>query len=167
MIETARLYIRPLTYEQLVKYARNDNSLEVELKLGFTNRKISAELQEALENTILPNVLDQHKNYLYSTLWTLILKAENKMIGDLCFVGESNSMGEIEIGYGTYEEFRGRGYMTEAVEAMIEWAKQQPNVTALIASTAKDNPASSAVLKKNKFINSGEKDSLLNWRLDF
>ena len=167
MIETARLYIRPLTYEQLVKYARNDNSLEQELCLGFTNRIISAELQEALENTILPNVLDQGKNYLYSTLWTIILKAENIMVGDLCFVGEPNAEGEVEIGYGTYEEFRGYGYMTEAVGGMIEWAKKQLNVRAIIASTEKNNRASSLVLEKNNFTKTGEMDSMLNWRLDF
>ena len=63
MIETARLLIKPLTYDQLVKYTRNDNSLEKELGLGFTNRVISAELQEALENTILPSVSDLQKNY--------------------------------------------------------------------------------------------------------
>jgi len=167
MIETTRLIIKPLTYDQLVKYARNDHSLEEELRLGFTNKTISAELQEALENTILPNVFDRNRNYLFSTLWTLILKAENKMVGDLCFIGEPNSMGEIEIGYGTYEEFRGLGYMTEAVGAMVEWAKRQPNVRALIASTYKGNPSSSSVLEKNSFSNIGEKDSMLNWRLDF
>jgi len=167
MIETTRLIIKPLTYDQLVKYARNDNSLEEELRLGFTNKTISAELQEALENTILPNVFDRNRNYLFSTLWTLILKAENKMVGDLCFIGEPNSMGEIEIGYGTYEEFRGLGYMTEAVGAMVEWAKRQPNLRALIASTYKGNPSSSSVLEKNSFSNIGEKDSMLNWRLDF
>lgn len=68
------------------------------------------ELKEALEQTILPNVADHTKNYLYSTLWTAISKAENKMIGDLCIVGEPNAAGEIEIGYGTYVEFQGGIY---------------------------------------------------------
>ena len=166
MIETARLYIRPLTYEQLVKYARNDNSLEEELDLGFTSRIISDELHEALESTILPNVFDKNKNYLYSTLWTLILKAENRMVGDLCFVGEPNKDGEIEIGYGTYEVFRGNGYMTEAVTGMVKWARMQPNIRAIIASSEKSNIPSSSVLEKNNFIKIGEMDSMYNWRLD-
>ena len=166
MIETERLILKPLSYEQLVKYTRNDNSLEEELKLEFTNRIISAELQEALEKTILPNVLAANKNYLFSTLWTLILKAENRMVGDLCFVGEPNKDGEIEIGYGTYEEFRRNGFMTEAVRGMIQWAKKQLNVKAIIASTEKENLASSYVLEKNNFTKTGEKDSMFNWRLD-
>ncbi len=166
MIETPRLFIQPLTYEQLVKYARNDNSLEDELNLGFSNRVISAELREALENTILPSVLDKNKNYLFSTLWSLILKAENKMVGDLCFIGEPNAEGEIEIGYGTYGEFRGNGYMAEAVGGMIEWAKKQPKVKAIIASTEKNNIPSSAILEKNNFIKIGETETMFNWRLD-
>ena len=78
MIETERLLLKPLTYDQLVKYARCDNSLEKELNLHETSREISYELREALEQTILPNVADITKNYLYSTLWTAILKKENK-----------------------------------------------------------------------------------------
>ena len=125
MIETTRLFIRPLTYDQLVKYIKCDHSLEAELNLNETSRTISPELKEALEQTILPNVADKPKDYLYSTLWTGISKAENKMIGDLCIVGEPNSKGEIEIGYGTYDEFQGKGYMTEIVGGIIEWAKKQ------------------------------------------
>lgn len=58
MIETKRLIIKPLTYNQLLKYVMADNSLETELNLNETSRIISAELKEALEKTILPNVAD-------------------------------------------------------------------------------------------------------------
>lgn len=68
MINTTRLKIIPLTYNQLVKYAKCDNSLEKELNLNPSLRKISEELKEALEDTILPNVADKTKNYLFSTL---------------------------------------------------------------------------------------------------
>ena len=58
MIETERLRLLPLTYDQLVKYIRADQSLEAELNLNPTKRIISPELKEALENTILPGVAD-------------------------------------------------------------------------------------------------------------
>lgn len=152
MIETERLIIKPLTYEQLVKYTKCDNSLEDELNLNPSSRKISVELKEALEETILPNVADKSKNYLFSTLWTAISKVENKMIGDLCIVGEPNADGEIEIGYGTYKEFRGKGFMTEIVGGIIHWTKTQHNVKTILASTNKTNTASFKVLEKNNFI---------------
>ncbi len=165
MIETERLILRPLTHKQLIKYIRLDNSLEAELNLDETSRSISPELKEALEQTILPNVADSNKNYLYSTLWTIISKEDNKMIGDLCFVGEPNAAGEVEIGYGTYEEFRKRGYMTEAVGGMIKWVRKQPNIKSIIASTDKKNIDSFSILKKNNFIKCGETETLFTWRL--
>jgi [ribosomal protein S5]-alanine N-acetyltransferase len=166
MIETKRLIIQPLTYDQLVKYTKCDNSLEAELKLNETSRTISPELKEAFEKTILPNVASHTSTYLYHTLWTAIAKSENKMIGDLCIVGEPNDAGEIEIGYGTYEEFQNKGFMTEIVSGIIEWVKTQRIVKAIIASTEKANAASFKVLEKNNFSKIGETETLFNWKLD-
>jgi RimJ/RimL family protein N-acetyltransferase len=87
------------------------------------------------------------------------------MVGDLCFVGEPDADGEIEIGYGTYEEFQRKGFMTEAVGGMIQWARKQPEIKAIIASTDKSNAASSSVLVRNNFIQVGETEALFKWRL--
>ena len=96
---------------------------------------------------------------------TITTKEENKMIGDVCIVGEPNAKGEIEIGYGTYDEFQNRGFMTEIVSGIIEWAKTQPTVKSLIASTEKANTASFRVLEKNMFQKTDETETLYNWRL--
>ena len=166
MIETERLILKPLTYEQLLKYAKCDNTLKAELNLNKASRTISSELKEALEQTIIPNVADTSKDYLYSTIWTAISKAENKMIGDLCMYGEPNSEGEIEIGYGTYDEFQNRGFMTEIVEGMMEWFKSQKKVRSVMASTDKTNTASFRVLEKNHFIRVGESETLFHWKFE-
>lgn len=166
MIETSRLFLRPLTYGQLLKYILCDNSLEEELMLNPTVRTMSPELIEAFEQTILPAVADPSSNYLFSTLWTAIDKQEQCMIGDICFVGEPNEEGEVEIGYGTYPQFQGRGYMTEIVGGMVAWARMQPGVKAIIASTDKTNLASFTVLMKNNFVKSGETDEMWKWRLE-
>ncbi|HMG14969.1 MAG TPA: GNAT family N-acetyltransferase [Saprospiraceae bacterium] len=165
MLETKRLVIIPLTFDQLVKYITNDNSLEHDLGLNDSCREISPDLKDALESTIMPNVANHDKDILYSTLWTMILKEEKKMVGDLCFVGEPNAEGEIEIGYGTYESYRNKGLMTEAVGAMIDWAKTQTNVKTMLASTEKENTASYSVLIKNHFTRLSESESLINWGL--
>ncbi|HMS33233.1 MAG TPA: GNAT family N-acetyltransferase [Ignavibacteria bacterium] len=164
MIETDRLILKPLTYSQLIKYIRNDNSLEKELNINESSRNVSAELKEALELTILPNTSDTNKNYFYSTLWVIILKADNKMVGDLCIFGEPDEEGEIKIGYGIYEEFRMKGYMTEAVNGIISWAGSQPKVNSIFASTEISNNASFKVLEKNKFLKVHETETMLSWR---
>ncbi|HQU61353.1 MAG: GNAT family N-acetyltransferase [Phaeodactylibacter sp.] len=165
MMETERLILMPLTYSQLLKYIRNDSSLDEELNLNQTSRTISVDLKEALEQTILPSVADTTKNYLYSTLWAAISKEEKKIVGDLCFVGEPNANGEIEIGYGTYEEYRRKGFMTEAVGGMIRWAEKQLEVRSIFAATEKGNIASHTVLEKNNFSKFGQTEKMIYWRL--
>ena len=163
MIETLRLTLKPLTYDQLLKYIRCDHSLESELGLNPSDRTIEPALVEALEQTILPHVADPARNYLFNTLWTAIDRDAQQMVGDLCFVGEPNEAGEVEIGYGTYPEFQGQGYMTEMVNGMVEWAKTQPGVRAIIASTDATNVASYRVLQKNNFVQTGDGDGVLKW----
>jgi len=165
MINTERLTIKPLTHNQLLKYIENNHSLEADLGLSETIRTISPELKEALEQAILPMVAKNENKSQYFTLWTIISKAENRMVGDLCFMGLPNAEGSIEIGYGTYEDFRGNAYMTEAVSGMINWAKQQSDVKAITASTDKTDRASYTILQKNRFVKVGESDELFHWRL--
>lgn len=166
MIDSERFNIRPLTYDQLIKYCKCDNLLEQEFNLKNTSRIISPELKEALEQTILPNVADKTKNYLFHTLWTAISKMENKMVGEVCIIGEPNADGEIEIGYGIYEEFQGKGFMTEIVGSIINWAKSQPSVKSVTASTDKTNIPSQKVLRNNLFKVISESENLLHWKID-
>ena len=165
MIETERLILKPLTLNQLEKYVKADFSLETELNLSKNPRLVSTALKEALEETILPNVANLNKNYLFSTLWTIISKSENTMIGDLCFQGEPNTNGEIEIGYGTYDKYQNKGYMTEALCGLINWAKKQANINSIYAETLKDNNASFSILEKNNFIKIGKTETLFKWQL--
>lgn len=164
MIETERLILRPLNHRQLEKYIKLDNSLEQELKVNPATREISLDLMEALEYFIMPNVADPLKNHLFFTLWTMVWKEKNCLVGDLCFVGEPNELGEVEIGYGTYENFRNMGFMSEAVSGIINWFK--PHVNAVIASTQRNNPASAKVLTNNNFTNYDQDEQLLHWRMD-
>ena len=164
MIETPRLRIIPLSHSQLIKYSLCDNSLEDELGVLPHPRSLSPELKDALEYVFIPNTVDPNTNYLFYTLWTAIAKDDNVIVGDLCFVGEPNDRGEVEIGYGTQPDFQGKGYMTELVGGMITWAATQPIIKAIVASTAKSNPASHKVLINNQFLQSGEDENMLHWR---
>ena len=69
-----------------------------------------------LLNRIFFQTLQIQIRAIYSILCgQLFQKKKTKWLGDLCFMGEPNAEGEVEIGYGTYQEFRKRGFMTEAV----------------------------------------------------
>jgi [ribosomal protein S5]-alanine N-acetyltransferase len=163
---SSRLYIVSLTYNQLIKYTRFDGSLEAELGVTSHKRILPEEFREALEQTILPSVKHNPENILFSTLWIIIYKEKNLMVGDLCFKGPPNKEGEIEIGYGTYEGFFNKGFMSEAVGAIQEWAFSQPNVTSILAETGRNNWASHKTLQKNKFVPFKETDNMIWWRLE-
>ncbi|GAA4448057.1 GNAT family N-acetyltransferase [Nibrella saemangeumensis] len=165
MLETERLVIIPLNYNQMLKYIQADNSLEQELGIKASAREIVPELKEALEQSILPSVADPSKDYVYSTLWSIIDRNNRERVGDFCFKGEPNPAGEIEIGYGIDTAFQNRGYITEAIGAAVKWAAAQPAVQFVTAETEKDNLPSMRVLEKCGFSRFEETDTMIGWRL--
>ena len=98
--------------------------------------------------------LNHPDQWEWYAMWMIELK-DGTHIGDLCFKGLGPN-GVAEIGYGILEEYQGQGYATEAVQAAVDWAFQQPNVTVLEAETAPDNNASKRVLEKCGFIANGK-----------
>lgn len=167
LLETERLLIKPLSYGQLQLYmSTGDYALERDLGLEPHPRVVSGEVKEALEQVILPQVADAGDNYLFSTFWTIIDKRKNVMIGDLCFKGAPNEQGEIEVGYGTHSDFQNKGFMTEALGAVIQWAMRQPSVKTVLAETTNENLASHKTLARNHFVVFKQVDNMIWWRLD-
>ncbi|HET6557792.1 MAG TPA: GNAT family N-acetyltransferase [Prolixibacteraceae bacterium] len=150
---------------QLLKYLDNDPSLDLELNLEVSSREISPELREIVEKIVIPKISNADSESIYSTLWTVIEKGHNKMVGDLCFMAGPDEQGEIQIGYRTYERFRNMGLMTEAVDGLIKWAEMQPKVKSIVATTDKKNIASYSVLIKNRFKRVAKNGTMFQWQL--
>jgi RimJ/RimL family protein N-acetyltransferase len=55
------------------------------------------------------------------------------VIGDCGTHGAPSDDGEVEIGYGLAEPYRGRGYGTELVTALSDWLLAQPGVERVVA----------------------------------
>ncbi len=103
--------------------------------------------------------------YYWYTNWLIVLKEENIAVGSACFKGHPDPEGEVEIGYGTYAGYQNRGYMTEAVAALCQWALTRERVTAVLAATDPENVPSCKVLEKNGFTRyQGPGDFLFWWR---
>ena len=161
--DTPRLKLIPLTHAQLIRYSRLPASLAMELNLKPVRRVVPDSLKESLGRIIL-DVKDNPDNYLYYTIWTVVSKELNIMVGDICFKGEPDDNGNVEIGYGTYDDFSGKGYMTETVGAITEWAHSQKGVSAVIAETLKENIASQKVLQKSGYAQFKETQNMIWWR---
>ena len=65
-----------------------------------------------------------------------------------------------QVGYVVHEPFRGRGFATRAVEALVERLEAIPSISRIWATCALDNPASTRVLEKCGFQREG---ILKNW----
>jgi len=80
---------------------------------------------------------------------------------DLFDVGENvrgppDSAGVVEIAYGIDEEYRGRGYATEAARALTDFAFADAKVRIVCAHTLPEKNASARVLTKCGFTLLGE-----------
>ncbi|PWT76128.1 MAG: N-acetyltransferase [Bacteroidetes bacterium] len=166
MVETERLIIIPLSYDQLNLYLQVNGRLEKMMNLNDNGRTISPDVREMVSVFTLPKMKKAKGNdYLFFTFWIVVEKSSRTIVAELGFKGEPNAKGEIEIGYGTLPGYRGKGFMTEAVGGMIGWAKQLGSVKYILAETDEKNIASVKIVQKNNFQYLKKKGKMLWWRV--
>lgn len=159
MIETERLIIRPLNFEELKKLVAGPDELAASLGLLPSDSLTEDETLDAIINTFLPNLADPANDPLFWTMWIVIEKSSRAITGGICFHGEPDEQGEVEIGYGTDEKFRNQGIMTEAIAGIIGWLRGIEKIKSVKAETSFDNPSSVKVLEKNNFKESSRTES--------
>src|SRR5262249_4274627 len=82
----------------------------------------------------------------------IVEKVSGLMVGTIGFTGPPDDSGTVSVGYGLVESARGRGYATEALSGLVEFAFTQPSVRAITADALPDNVASHRVLEKVGFV---------------
>jgi len=73
------------------------------------------------------------------------------VIGNAGFTGPPDAEGIVEIAYGIVPDFQGRGYATEAADALVAWAVKSGRVAIVRAHTLPERNASTRVLEKCGF----------------
>ncbi len=91
----------------------------------------------------------------------LVLRDGREIVGHAGFHGPPGTNGKkdpaaVEIGYKVFEPFRGRGLATEAVRALMAWAREEHGVRRFILSIAPSNEPSLAIARKLGFEQTGE-----------
>jgi [ribosomal protein S5]-alanine N-acetyltransferase len=87
-------------------------------------------------------------------------QGERPMVGHAGFHGPPGknavkAAGAVEIGYTVFEPYRGRGFATEAVRALIDWAATERGIQHFVASIAPENTASLAIVRRTGFVQTG------------
>lgn len=79
--------------------------------------------------------------------YLLRLKSSNERIGTAGLVDREGIEG-IEIGYGMLPAYRGKGYAFEATKAIMHYAKNNLNISEIVAIVNPDNVKSIVLLEK-------------------
>jgi len=165
ILETEKLKLIPLDDYNLRLLVKDRRKMERNLGVKITDTELEESEIIALR-TSLQKVIENKEDYLWYTNWVIVLKKENKIIGGLCFKGSPDQKGRVEIGYGMQEEYRCKGYTTEAIKELINWAFSFNNVTEIIAETEKDNLPSHRVLEKVGMQKYEENEKMFWWRIN-
>jgi ribosomal-protein-alanine N-acetyltransferase len=81
-----------------------------------------------------------------------------RVVGSVVFHGAPDDDGAVEIAYGVEQASQSMGYATEATRACVEWALEQPGVSAVRATTPPWHTASRRVLEKVGFVIVGTRE---------
>lgn len=163
-IETNRLTIIPLDSQNLAQAIDHYQELEKNIGVKVTDKKLDEEMQYAM-GVRLKKVLLDERNYLWLTNWAIVLKEDNCIIGYIMIKGFPNELGEVIVGYGVDEEFRCKGYASEALRGLSEWIFCEPKAKRIIADTEKENIGSHRVLEKVGAVKYKETDELIWWEV--
>lgn len=155
IIETERLILINYTLEMIQATIKGTESLE-----KASGYLVSQDWPGIDFFFYLPYVLENVKKDDRMIKWTrlVVLKEENKIIGEIGGQGIPDETGEIEIGYSIVSDYQSKGYMTEALIGMIAWLEKQPVIHRIFARCYENNEASIRVLKHNQFVHIEEKD---------
>ena len=116
-------------------------------------------------------LLRSSPDFLSWGVWLMVKESvsgrqeERLVIGDLGYKGPPDEKGAIDIGYSVVPQERGKGYATEAVRALIDWAFGKPVVKLITADCEESNPASGAVLAEAGMKRNGRRQRLLHWKM--
>lgn len=147
-LETERLKLRQITVAD-----------ENEFHILKSNERILKYLNTK------PKTLDEARRFLHKLndeisrdeciIWGITFKNENKLIGSICFWNIIEEQSKAEIGYELMPEYHGKGIMSEAVKAVIEYGFENMKLDLIEALPYSENMKSVGLLERNHFIKRG------------
>lgn len=133
IIKTKRLELYPLSDSEIQKLI--DNSTDESLTCAYSQMLLDCKNNPSQREWYAP--------------WAMETK-EGNHIGELGFRGPASDH-SVEIGYGINKEYEGQGYVSEAAEALINWAFSNEDILFVEAEADENNAASIHILEKIGF----------------
>jgi [ribosomal protein S5]-alanine N-acetyltransferase len=162
-LKTRRLIVSSLTLE-MVHAAMSDRDLlgrllEADIPDDWPNSEFASFLPVLAQDLLREPGLGEW-------MGLVIQQREPVLVGDIGFKGLPDAEGTVEIGYSIVPDYQGRGFATEATQAMVGWAFEHQSVERVTANCLNDNQASIRVLQKVGMKQIGRNGPLLDWSLE-
>lgn len=147
-METNRLYLRLRTKKMIQEWL--DFSTQKQMNFLGINDKEELEIH-----------LKQSKRLLVSSdrkwrLWDFVEKGSSAVIGNGGFHNWVPDHERSEIGYRLYESFRNKGYMSEAIIAIVQHGFKEMKLNRIEACISPDNVPSLKLVDKLNFKKEGQ-----------
>lgn len=149
-LETNRLYLKNISMEDasfiLEEFSDDD------INQYLYDEEPMTEQQEAVKLInfyTMPEPRKQHR-------WILVRKSDGVKMGTCGFHCWDRNKNKIEIGYDMKKAFWGNGYMQEAVDAILSFAKNELMVHKVYAQIYPENKKSISLVKRLGFLLSSE-----------
>ena len=145
-LTTPRLFLRTLQDSDDASVLSLRSNDEVNKYIDRPNQSTIEEAQAFIQK--IKTGTAEGKSYY----WGIALKDQTGIIGTVCYWNLSADGKRAELGYELHPDFQGKGYMQEALKAVIDFAFQTAGFSELDAFTHKDNQASAKLLLKYGFV---------------
>lgn len=160
-LETDRLVLREMTPTDKEDIFCNFTDENV-TKYFFTKPFTSIEQAEKLINEI-KDLFEQEKG----VQWGITLKEDNTVIGTCGYESWTHKNFRGEIGYDLRQSHWGKGIMSEALKAVIQYGFEEMDLNRIEATTRSDNPRSITMLSRLGFQKEGVIREAVYWEGEF
>jgi ribosomal-protein-alanine N-acetyltransferase len=150
-IDFPRLYTERLILKKVLKKDYNFiHKLHSDpIVNAFVGRENTTTLEQAREYIERISGMVKKKECLY---WAITLSNNDALIGSACCWNFDHESDIVEIGYEMLPEFQGKGYMKEALQAVLKFTFNNLKAKVITAFPSSDNINSVAILKKLNFV---------------
>ncbi|MGB0879856.1 MAG: GNAT family N-acetyltransferase [Polaribacter sp.] len=144
ILKTERLTLRALTFDDVESIFELRSSKEVN---KLITRKTPKNLEDAKEFISVCHQEFTNKNRIF---WAI--EFNKKIIGTIVLYRISSETEYAEIGYELFPTYHQKGFMSEAMTAVLKFEAEHLKLKTIEAFTHKNNMASRSLLEKHHFV---------------
>lgn len=148
-IETDRLLLRRMTMKDAPDIFAYSRDPEVARHVLWTAQKQLSEAKDYIRF-----MLRRYRDDLPSS-WGVIDKESGRLVGTIGYMDYNEDNASVEVGYSLAKWMWGKGLMTEALRAVIDYTFDAMDINRIEAQHELDNPSSGRVMEKCGMIKEG------------